>query len=370
MIGNKLFRKEAMAKMTSPEQLDALMPLSAPAGWLAALGLLVLIGALTLWFVFGSILQTATGSGLIVRNADLGIMVVSGEGVGQIEAVLVEPGQILEADQPVVRLDVSLLTQNLDANKRQLASLVEQNTRQATEEAERISILQSRLANQESLFQRGLLTQNAPLETRNAIYELRARAEDREQQILEQKTRIREIEIRLEREAVVRAHHPGRVTEILVDVGDLVSAGRPLVHAESPSGPYQVLCYVPAEKGKKIDLGASIRISPSTVRPEEFGYILGRVTRVSSHSVTREKVLAEFENPKLVDAMFAQGAVTEIEANLERDPSTPSGFRWSSSSGPDLTIESGTLCSASIVLDRNPPLRLLIPFVRKQLGLF
>ncbi|MDX2081913.1 MAG: NHLP bacteriocin system secretion protein [Terrimicrobiaceae bacterium] len=369
MITNRLFRAAALAKMQSPERMDAPTTLTRPAGWLAVLGTGVALATVGWWAFFGTILQTATGSGIIVRDADVGIMVIAGEGTGKVGEVLVSPGQIVHAGDPVVRLDVSAITQTLDANESQLEILLAQDKRQNEDDAARLRLFQEKLTNQEKLVAKGLLTQNTLLETRNRIYEIRAQAEDRRQRILEQQQRGSELRLRLAREAEVRTFHKGRVTEILVDKGDYVLPGKPIIRLESIEGDYEALCYVSADKGKKIQPGTSIRVSPSTVRAEEYGYILGRVAEVSSHPVTREKVLSELGNARLVDGLFDQGAVIEVLAELERDPGAPSGYRWSSSRGPDLSVEGGTLCSASIVLERDRPIRLLIPFLRKQLGL-
>lgn len=369
MIANRLFRSTALAKMQSPERMDTPTTLTPPIGWLAGTGAALTLAAIAVWAFFGTILQTAAGTGIIVRDADLGIMIIAGEGTGKVGEVMVNPGQVVEAGDPVVRLDVSAITQSLEANESQLEILLTQERRQAEDDSTRLALLQEKLTNQEKLVAKGLLTQNTPLETRSRIYEIHAQTDGRQQRILEHRQRSSELRLRLARETVVRAYNRGRVTEVLVDKGDYVMPGKPLIRAESVEGDHEALCYVPADKGKKILPGTSIRVSPSTVRAEEYGYILGRVVEVSSHPVTRDKVLSEVGNEKLVDSMFDKGAVIEVLAELERDPTSPSGYRWSSSHGPDLSVESGTLCSASIVLERDRPIRLLIPFLRKQLGI-
>jgi HlyD family secretion protein len=50
---------------------------------------------------------------------------------------------------------------------------------------------------------------------------------------------------------------------------------------------------------------------------------------------------------------------------LERDKATPSGFRWSSSRGPDLKINGGTLAQADIELRGLPLLSLVVPPLRQ-----
>ena len=50
-----LFREEAMDKMSSPDELDRLMRVTDPKGWLALIALLALVAATVVWGVFGNV---------------------------------------------------------------------------------------------------------------------------------------------------------------------------------------------------------------------------------------------------------------------------------------------------------------------------
>jgi HlyD family secretion protein len=127
---------------------------------------------------------------------------------------------------------------------------------------------------------------------------------------------------------------------------------------------------VPAHEGKKIKDGMVVRLAPSTVKPEEYGYIMARVKWVSEYPVTRDYLLAELGgNESLVQSLLQGGSPMELVAHIEVHPSTPSGYRWSSSRGPDIKIGSGTICHASIVLECVRPITLLLPFLKKETGI-
>ena len=49
--------------------------------------------------------------------------------------------------------------------------------------------------------------------------------------------------------------------------------------------------------------------------------------------------------------------------------STPSGYDWTSSEGPPVTISAGTLCTGTVTVKRQRPISLVIPTVRKKLNL-
>jgi HlyD family secretion protein len=51
------------------------------------------------------------------------------------------------------------------------------------------------------------------------------------------------------------------------------------------------------------------------------------------------------------------------------DPATVSRYRWTSSQGPPIRIESGTLAGSSITVTTRRPIELVIPLIREYLGL-
>ena len=50
------------------------------------------------------------------------------------------------------------------------------------------------------------------------------------------------------------------------------------------------------------------------------------------------------------------------------DPDTPTGYAWSSSSGPDATLQSGTVAAATVAVEQQRPLALVIPALRRWTG--
>ena len=365
-----LFREAALAKIRSPEQLDALLPITSPLGWLALLTSAIALGVLIFWAFFGTITRTATGQGIIVRNSESGLSSVAGQGSGLISEVLVKPGDSVQAGQVMFYLDLTPLKQQLASSESSLDSLLAQDAAQAKDESDRIRTLQEKLANQQSLYEQGLLTKSQILDTKSAIYDVQARQYSRNQQISDQRARIRDLELRLIQDGTIRSARAGQVIEVQVAVGDFIQPGRVLARMEGLSGERGALVFVPANEGKNIKTGMTIRISPSTVKPEEYGYIQGKVKSVSSYPVTREEMIFYLQNEVLVNRLLQSGETISLVAILESDPSTPSGLRWSSSQGPDLSVEGGTVCSASVVLARQRPITLLIPFLKKQLGLY
>jgi HlyD family secretion protein len=364
------FRPSALAKIRSPEQLDALLPITAPIGWIALSALGLALAAALFWGFTGTILRTTAGQGLIVRDSETGIMEVPAQASGVVAEVLVQVGDTVRAGQTIARFDLAQQKEQLESTRLALEKLREQDADQSRDEAARLDLLREKLANQQSLYGRGLITKTPLLETQSAIYEVNRGSYQRRLQLLDQESRLRELEIKYNQESVVRAAHDGRVIEVPVGPGNFIQPGRAVARLESLHGPYEAVIYVPAHEGKKVKEGMVVRLAPSTVKPEEYGYIMARVRWVSEYPVTRDYLMGELGgNESLVQTLLQAGSPIEFVAHIETDSTTPSGYRWSSSQGPDVAIGSGTICSASIVLESVRPITLLLPFLKKQTGI-
>ena len=74
MESKELFRKEAVDRVSSPEQLNDYIHVTSPAIWMALAGIIcILVGAIV-WGVFGNIYSTVDGAG-IVKNHNLVVYV-------------------------------------------------------------------------------------------------------------------------------------------------------------------------------------------------------------------------------------------------------------------------------------------------------
>jgi len=53
--------------------------------------------------------------------------------------------------------------------------------------------------------------------------------------------------------------------------------------------------------------------------------------------------------------------------SLKIDKNTVSGYQWTSAQGPPYKITNGTLCKATVVVKKQPPVTLVVPFLKKWL---
>lgn len=163
----------------------------------------------------------------------------------------------------------------------------------------------------------------------------------------------------------------GRVLEVKAKKGDLIQPGMDIVSLEREGATVklEVVMYVKAEDGKNIQPGMEVQISPTTVKKEEYGYMLGRVVAVSEYPSTAAGMMLTLGSEELVSRLSGQSASLEVHIDAVTDSSTPSGYKWSSSSGPPIKINSGTLCTGMVTVSEQRPISMLMPIFKKALSI-
>lgn len=412
-----IFRKVALERLSSPEQLDQLMQVTNPRGWLALGAFGAMLVAALAWAVLGSIPTDATGEGILLRQGGVSNLVAAEP--GQVEELLVSVGDVIEKGQVVARVrQEELLRQIQDARAKvadvrgeygdllryageqerlrdrdlaQQRANLEQSVRALQKEVELAS---ERVEAERELLKDGLVTKQTFLASEQRLNEAQdrlagvrlelnglelKRLEARQQMDQQLETRqaairdleleLREREARLAETARVISPHDGRVLEVLVDRGDVVSPGTPILNLEVVSRELVAVLFVPASYGKRVRPGMRVRISPGTVKREEYGSMIGRVTWAAEFPSTSQGMMRVLGNEALVERLMEEGPPIQVNVALERDASTPTGYRWSSSTGPNVEISSGTLASGSVTIREERPIHLVIPKVREKLGL-
>lgn len=194
----------------------------------------------------------------------------------------------------------------------------------------------------------------------------------RKNQLQELQSRIVLLEVQLATNGQITSQYSGRLLELTVHVGQMLQPGLRLgsLEVEDATSTLVGVSYFPIKAGKKIQPGMTIHVTPDTVERERFGSLLGRVITVSTFPVTREGIASQVGNAEMVATLAAQGPVIEVAAALFPDPSTVSGYQWSSSAGPAARITSGTTTTGRVVLEQRAPVTYLLPILREASGLY
>ncbi len=417
MEPSSLFRKVALERMSSPEQLDQLLRVTTPRAWIALTGLVALVGVTVLWGVLGQVTTKVQGQGVLIRSG--GVQSVVPTGAGRVLEVRVQVGQHVNSGQVIATIAQPSLEEKLRMAKAQLSNARKQRDdllrvrssrtrlqleflkKQRTNLEAQIQDLQreaklveDQIPVDEELLAKGLVTRQQTYATRQRLVAIQGDIASRRAQISQidaqefqtanesMESNLREensvaelmreialLEWELDTASKVMTTHAGQVLEIKVSPGSLVQAGTPVISLQPDVVTLEAILYVPARTAKEVRPGMAAEISPTEIRREEFGFVRGKVTFVADYPATEQALMRIFENAPLVQTLAADGAVTEVQVELQRDPATPSGYRWSSGSGPPGQLSGGTLCRGDIVTRTQRPASLVFPFVRQTIGL-
>jgi HlyD family secretion protein len=413
----RIFRKVALERLSSPEQLDQLVPLTSPIGWTAVIAIAALVAAAIGWSIFGVLPSSVNGAGILVSRgghvfdamapfpgtlidvANIGTVVKKGDRLASLDDT--ELQQNLAHAEEVVKekqADLASLTKNFAeqiALKHKNALAQRDNLARIIAAAEkRRDFYQSLLAKQDKIVQQGFLTQRFQEETRRSMDEadqnarsarsdlLRLDSEESdlagrrdlavlaaEQAVSDARRKVAELQMQLYQASEIVSPMDGVITEIKATPGTVVAPGKPILSIETAGSGLELLLYVPPEFGKKVAPGMEVRIEPSTVKKEEYGTLIGKVVAVSDFPMTAEGMSSVLQNPQLVTRFMEQGPPYAVRVELMPNTDSASGYRWSGGPGPSVKLSSGTTVRAAITTDRRAPISLLLPLLKGQAGL-
>lgn len=102
-----LFRKVALDRLSNPEQLDRLIQITNPRGWIALLTIGALLAGFTVWSVLGNVRTVVEGQGLLIpdENFPPEVQPVTLTETGTLTALRVSDGQTVSAGQVIAVLE-------------------------------------------------------------------------------------------------------------------------------------------------------------------------------------------------------------------------------------------------------------------------
>jgi HlyD family secretion protein len=194
----------------------------------------------------------------------------------------------------------------------------------------------------------------------------------RKNEMLALKKNIALYEVQLDQNSKIISEYTGTVLEITTTLGQVLNTGSRIASIEVQEAGSDPVCvtYFSIGDGKRIQSGMTIQVTPDTVKRERFGAILGAVSTVSAFPVTEEAATLLLGNPEVAQRLLGSQPQIEVVARLERDASTISGFRWSSSKGPPIPITTGTTTTARVIVEQRPPISYILPFLRSVSGIY
>jgi HlyD family secretion protein len=418
-VAEGLFRPGVADRLTEPDELDRPMRIAGPGGWALAGTMALIIVSVLVWGFLGTIPTHVEATG-ILGWSDGGVRPVVARAEGQLVEVLVDSGDTVTAEQPLARLVVPVARQGVDDATRKLEALRADRTRtrayfddllvkeqRVLEQVRRDtrSLLESnarQIAANEKIVQaleallRKHYTTSVEVEgARERLAQIRAQQDQNRQRLtdleVQQLTQIRQraeaiqaldlqilaaeearadAQLQFDLGATLRSPMDGRVVEVLVAPGSFVAENSPVVLVEFGQPTLHATLFLPAGQGKEVAPGMPANVAPATVERAQYGTLTATVSEVAPYPATPEQLGVLLSDKSLVETTLARGPVLVALAALVTDPAAPSGYRWSSGTGPHVRLSGGTLADATVTVRTQPPVALVVPAIRRFLGIY
>lgn len=351
-----IFRKSALDRIASLDQLDQTMTVVKPSNVLGIISVGILVIAAMLWGFFGSVPDIVKGSGVLV-NIDH-VVSVKYSYQGAIKNIFVSRGDKVYSGQIIARIERQDILDQIRVQEKKLEGL--QIMKDMITSAHKNGGNKSQVLKR--LYDQGLITENEYVNSRQTEINI-------DQQITEAKQQILVLNENYQTSTQVLANCTGVIMEVPVRRGDYIQPGGTIAVIESSNNAtaIEALIYFSGADGKKILPGMKIGIVPTTVKQEEYGYIQGLITDVSPFPVSDNYLLSSLQNTSLATTFHQIPNPIEVKVSIIPDPTTYSGYKWSSSKGPAQKIGAGYMCTATVTTSSKHPVELLIPTLKRKL---
>ena len=373
---NKIFRQAALERLEMPDELDIAMEVTTAKAWFAYFGCLIVIIAALIWSLYGTIPEKVMGTGILIKTGGA-IVSINATSQGQLIDIKVQIGKKIEEGDIIAKISQPQLENELESAITRDKQLEIQIKRKKRDLSARKNWLNERYKKQRNLYRKGLITKPVMQQTLDEKNQAKQEISALNLQLKDSDRAIELLKDKLELHSKIISTQSGIVLEVRSVIGDMVQPGTPIINLEREQSEedkkkeqIEAIIYMETSLGQRVQKDMIAHISPKTIKKEEHGYMIGKVTSVSQFPVTQEGMMRVLSNQQLVSKLLtdSQGPPIAVKANLIKDSTTFSGYKWSTKEGPSIIIRAGTMCVMEVVVKKQKPISYLIPFLKEYFG--
>jgi len=298
-----IFRPKALKRLSQPEQLDELISVTVPLGWIGLLTIAGLMAVLLFWAIFAKVPTTVSGKGVLIYAGEVIPLVAASDGT--IDKIEMKSGQIVKKWQVLGRVFNYGSLNNIKSLQGQLRSTQDQRGY-----AQVMDELNKEMAQQRF-------------------------------------------------DAFIVAPEDGLILEVATHTGESVTRGQHLaiLNVVPETGALEARLYFSAADGKQIRQGMEVKLAMDNLKPDKYGYLIGRVNNVTLFPASSQFLAEQLGNDQLVK-LFTSGTVGALlQVNVSLLPEkNPSGYLWTSEFGQNERVECGSTLTGNVVVRRESPI--------------
>ena len=381
-------------------------------------------GALGLWVLFWPVPTEVMGQGVLIYPDTAGLL--DARAGGQVRRLRVAVGQQVRKGQVLMELYLPVLDRQLQQQRGNLAQLERDNRDLDRRDALRLSserlsvdtalakLAQDRrrfeelaavyaekvrnlrwlsrrevvapLASEVVAAEQGLTSTSVSLDAvriqekelltryEQVRLDIQTQALRRRYQIDDMRRQIRVTEARLAFDGQVLADRDGTVLDLQVIQGQTVATGQRLGTLGRAGGgaggpQLQAVAYFAPADARRLPVGLPVEVVPIWDQRGRFGGIVGKVSQVLALPATEEDISTTIGNPQLARDLLKGGPVMRTEIELERDPTSRDGYRWTLSGGSSVfPVVEGLTIAAHAYVEWRTPITYVLPGLRSLTG--
>jgi HlyD family secretion protein len=213
-------------------------------------------------------------------------------------------------------------------------------------------------------------------------------ATNRQKEIQEIQRTIAQLTTQLQKSSEVISTYDGVFLEVVVKPGQRLEANSSLgsISVRTASDQLQSIVFLDQESGKKVEAALQknqaqgksklpVKITPTTVKREEYGGIKGIVERISPVSVTQAGAASLVGHPDLLKGILSeQSSQVVVFTSLECKIPNPTGadcqqYQWAGSEGTGQQPTAGTTTTVKITIEERKPITYILPFLKNLIGI-
>ncbi len=374
-----LFRKKALDALSTPEQIDQPMQLLRPGYWTLLIALLGFGGSILLWSIFGRLTIRIQGKGVLTMPNNLHLL--QSEAFGRVKTMDVDVGMCVKQGETVATIQPVRLLLDEKKTEEELAKLIVDDESEYSYADQRLKLQFSKLDRLAKLAKQGAISlqdlEQLQQETKTLEAQIVSENNRRDQRIQQLQLTLSRIRMEINQTAVVKATQDGCIVGRRVQIGQLVQPATTLFELNATNGNQELksLGFFVAQDGKRLRLGQTVRVTPTTTKPQRHGGIQGVITKISPLPVSQAALRLKLGDDSTVTSVSQQagvlgGGLIEITTSLKRDSNTISGYDWGGAKGPNLKLSAGTTTSISVIVEERAPISYVIPLLRNMSGIY
>lgn len=399
---------------TLKQNLGTMMIIVTSKNWIALITVFTLLLGIFIWSLKGGIPDEISGEGFLINGP--GNFIVEAEQEGFIDQIFFDQGDFVEQGDLVLQMrNYSLELELEDAYsgkrlaveqkkvydereklrvKRETQALLEeisQNEDLVKMTINEIAFLNEELKWQQELNREGLITLLQINQTQikinhqqNILKQCKVEIEKAKSQLVQVEdllkkqefeerlekidNKIKELELKKELLSI-RAPFTGRILTIPFNAQNIIKVGQRLVWGEKlekNERDFEVYSYFTSEKAQRIQPGMVAFVRLSDVDYKLYGDLVGEVIAVSDFPVSSTDVYKIIGNENIVNSITKSSSEAPLKVLIRpiEDLSNPSGFKWTSKTGPNIKLRSGVLGQVKVRVRNRHPIEFIFPLIR------